>query len=274
MRSSRLPPTARDDPSIVDHHLFTSVQPILYHQRLTFSELQSLRAAFASKQPLLLRCAATPAQCQDASVSWAAFVESAAGTERYTTQGHGKRSLRDVWQNSSGLRIETGLNKVESNVVRDWLRVSEPGSFIKQLALVQEQLDALSVEFKRRRSSAVRYPSFISGLTVDGGGTTHFDTYTNLALVTVGHKVFYIAPSTEDSPINLAPVRGRLNERRGVNPYNSESFVPPLARLDTVPRECWTVAALDPGDILYLPSGYWHWVSSSSHTVMTNCWSD
>ena len=159
----------------------------------------------------------------------------------------------------------------EGNAVRTWLSSAPAGSSVHQLYLVQRQLDAFAADLSVDRSTT-RYPSFVTGQVTDGGGTTHFDEYSNFALVITGRKTFYIARSHSNSPINLATVRGKdTHERRGVNPYNALAFAP-LRQLDEVPAGLWSVADLHPGDILYLPYGDWHWVYSTPHAVMTNVW--
>ena len=69
-----------------------------------------------------------------------------------------------------------------------------------------------------------------------------------------GSKVFYI---TEHK--NIAERPGGDNEQPDVSPY------------DGIDRN-WFCAELSAGDVLYLPSGWWHYVESKAHTVMTNYW--
>ena len=64
----------------------------------------------------------------------------------------------------------------------------------------------------------------------------------------------------EDGPRN-----GKRNERLDVNPLIPGPYTePPLAQ--------WRLANLGPGDLLYLPRGWWHYVVSEPHSVMTNVW--
>ena len=117
----------------------------------------------------------------------------------------------------------------------------------------------------------MRHPAFVTGRISDGAGSTHYDDYHNFALMAVGCKVFYISKSTGGSPVDIAVVHGEEHERRGVNPYNSTAFAP-LGCLQHVSPDEWTVAVLEPGDVLYLPKGDWHWVYSDPNAVMTNVW--
>eukprot|EP00966_Prymnesium_polylepis_P123564 2856950-Prymnesium_polylepis.1 len=60
---------------------------------------------------------------------------------------------------------------------------------------------------------------------------------------------------------------GKRNERLDVNPFIPGPHTePPLAH--------WQIANLGPGDLLYLPCGWWHYVVSEPHSVMTNVWTD
>ena len=110
----------------------------------------------------------------------------------------------------------------------------------------------------------MRRPAFATGLIAVGGGPAHFDDYNNAALLLAGNKSFFIAPPNamtwEDGPRN-----GKRNERLDVNPLIPGPYTePPLAQ--------WRLANLGPGDLLYLPRGWWHYVVSEPHSVMTNVW--
>ena len=113
----------------------------------------------------------------------------------------------------------------------------------------------------------LRRPAFATGLVRSDGRDviTHFDDYNNTALVLIGIKTFLIAPpdamSWEDGPQN-----GNRNERLDVNPFirGRRYPEPTLAQ--------WQRADLSAGDVLYFPSGWWHHVVSTSHTLMTNVW--
>lgn len=260
-------------PVDIDHSMFHQVKRLEYEQILGPDELQFIREHHATQTPLVLSCKASACQQAECLASWTSFVADSSPSITYSTQEHGNLSLRKIWHSRLGVRMETSLRgEAETNAVRDWLETSTPGSFVHQLHTVQKQLETLATEFKSRRSTTVLYPSFVTGLVEEGGGTTHFDSYTNLAFVTVGCKTFYSSRSFDESPINQATLRGKDNERRGVNPYNSASLLPRVARLDAVPQELWSAAVLRAGDILYLPLGYWHWVHSTPHAVMTNVW--
>ena len=94
--------------------------------------------------------------------------------------------------------------------------------------------------------------------------TTHQDTYDNYALILRGRKIFYTAkpPAFEDE-----------GEWRGSGEANERPKARPLdpTTIKDVPKQ-WRKGDLRPGDMLYLPTGWWHAVLSDMHTVMTNVW--
>ena len=60
---------------------------------------------------------------------------------------------------------------------------------------------------------------------------------------------------------------GEPNERRDVHPLLPGAHPQPSLRQ-------WLYADLGPGDVLFLPHSWWHYVDSEPHSVMTNLWVD
>jgi hypothetical protein len=70
------------------------------------------------------------------------------------------------------------------------------------------------------------------------------------------------------TPFNVlgaCPRHGNRNERLDVHPFV-------LGRHQEPSLKQWRRPMLGCGDVLYLPSGWWHHVLSTSHSVMTNVW--
>ena len=254
----------------VDHSQFESVRTESRNSiSLSSADVRHLSSAHAANRPLVLKGMLSLAERQEIAASWRAFVASS-GPEEYSTYEHGSHTLCTVWNSPLGMRMETSLKaKTEGNAVEDWLAHSSKPT-VQSLHSAHKRLVDLGTALSTGSCTA-RHPSFITGQISDGSGSTHQDDYVNLALVAVGCKTFYVANSSGDGVIDGAPVRGKSHERRGVNPYNSTAFAP-LGSLDCVPQDVWAVAVLEPGDILYLPLNYWHWVYSVPHSVMTNVW--
>ena len=234
--------------------------------RLDTSTIRSLMEAVREMRPLVLR-RAYPVN-NEVTRSWVSYVQGSV-VDRFTTYRHGPQTLHCVWNSDAGIRLEAGVQQCEVNPVRAWLDVAPPGSGTHELRCVQRQLDSIAA---RLRPAEVRYPAFVTGKLQAGGGPTHYDEYENFAMMVCGSKTFYLA---EPDALSNLPVRGqRTNERLGANPFNRVSLAPgsSSAHLDEVAPDVWMLATINPGDILYLPLGYWHWVYSEPHTVMTNVW--
>ena len=168
--------------------------------------------------------------------------------------------LRNMW--TKPIRIETSIgtdrdlntNKADddANPVVDWMESSTGDAVALRFKQYQAHLkEVADFVFPGVRSSE---PSFVTGAIRPGGCYTHYDDYDNLAMVIQGRKVFFI---TEHE--NIEPREGDDNERRDITPY------------DRVHRG-WLRVELGAGDVLYLPSGWWHYVESVPHSVMTNYW--
>eukprot|EP00966_Prymnesium_polylepis_P297534 6874268-Prymnesium_polylepis.1 len=176
--------------------------------------------------------------------------------------GRGRQTLAAMWD--SPMRLEHDLqDAITPNPVMAWLSTASRGTVAARFWQLQQQLEELAAAHR----PILRRPAFATGLVRSVGRAiiTHFDEYNNTALVLMGIKTFLIAPpdamSWEDGPQN-----GNRNEILDVNPLlqGRRYPEPPFAQ--------WQRADLSPGDVLYLPSGWWHHVVSTSHSVMTNVW--
>ena len=201
-------------------------------------------------EPLLLKASLPYEETASVATEWAAHVESS--LSKFQTNGNGMQSLRRIW--SSNMRLETQLRDDDvSNPVLEWLATAPPSSVASRFYQLHLQL----VDLVRRDHEVLKTPSFVNGLTSSGGGVTHFDDYTNLATVLAGSKTFFVAPPVS---FNDAEPMGQANERLGIDPLDRGSPNP------------WRVAVLEPGDLLVLPEGWWHFVQSAPRSVMGNIW--
>jgi len=259
---------ARGEP-VIDHTNFGQIETIHRNSvELTASDVRLLTAAYTSREALVLKGTLTEDERRAISNSWHAFA-TAHSAPTYSTYEHRKQPLREIWESELGMRMETSLRELEGNPVEDWLSTSgEPA--VRRLYTAHKRLVELGAALSKD-ANTMRHPAFVTGRIRDGTGSTHNDDYDNFALVASGCKAFYISESTGEGPIDLTVVHGKEHERRGVNPYNATAFAP-LGCLQCVPPDVWSVAVLEPGDVLYLPKGDWHWVHSVPNTVMTNVW--
>ena len=88
---------------------------------------------------------------------------------------------------------------------------------------------------------------------------THYDSYTNLALLLIGAKRWLLLPPAalrwEDGPRSHSP-----NERLDVS-------------VESHPHLPWRVLEQWPGDVVCVPSGWWHRViSSRDGSALMNVW--
>ena len=220
----------------------------------------SLRAAMASDRPLVIRSTLADRDIMALTDEWELFIAQKPALYQMG-DGRGRETLATMWD--SPMRLEHDLQDTTTqNPVMSWLSTAPRGSVAERFWQLQQQLEELAASHR----PILRRPAFATGLVrSDGRGiVTHFDDYNNTALVLAGMKTFLIAPpnsmSREDGPRN-----GNRNERLDVNPLVlGRHREPSLAQ--------WQMAMLGCGDVLYLPSGWWHHVLSTSHSVMTNVW--
>jgi hypothetical protein len=214
-----------------------------------------------SSQPLVIRSALTSVDMVALIDEWDLFMAQDKSLYQMG-EGRGMQTLSTMW--NSPMRLEHDLRDTSTpNPVMTWLSSSPQGSVATRVWHLQQQLEGVAAAHR----PILRRPAFATGLVRSDGRDviTHFDDYNNTALVLIGIKTFLIAPpdamSWEDGPQN-----GNRNERLDVNPFirGRRYPEPTLAQ--------WQRADLSAGDILYLPSGWWHHVVSTSHTLMTNVW--
>lgn len=169
-------------------------------------------------------------------------------------------TLKAIWEGPH--RLETGFpsrtRRAELNPVADWLSSAPRGTHAHSAHQLQLRLAAFA-NTTTSLAGAVSTPSFVAGAIGEGGGPTHYDDYDNFAYMVVGVKTFYIAPY---AALHSAPLHGEVNERLSVTPF------------ECGPAEVshWRRAVLQAGDVLYLPTRWWHYVVSHPHSVMTNTW--
>ena len=242
---------------------FRNVQEITMgraHFELSRSAEASLRTAMASAIPLVIRSALTSRDMMELIDEWELFMAQDK-TLYQMGGGKGRQTLATMW--GSPMRLEHDLRDTSTpNPVMTWLSAAPRGSVVARVWQLQQQLEGVAAS----HGPILRRPAFATGLIPVGGGPAHFDEYSNTALVIAGRKTFFICPpramAWQDGQLN-----GKYNERLDVNP-----FVPGPHPEPTLGQ--WRLADLHPGDVLYLPAGWWHYVVSEPHSIMTNVWTD
>ena len=86
----------------------------------------------------------------------------------------------------------------------------------------------------------------------------HFDTYDNILWVILGRKRVWLLDRAS-LPQCADRATGRWNERLDINPVSHPSLP-------------WVYSELEPGAMLFIPCGFWHYVLSDPNTLATNQW--
>lgn len=236
---------------------------------LSHAAVRRLRRAREEGTPLVLRAGLAREQIEAMRGDWEGFVRGhdevfstnqgvlsdvavsrSRGVE-VSMHARGEQRLRNVWVNP--WRLETELSDAKGGCpVHDWVCGSALG-VCRGLAATQRRLVEVAGQVK------ITKPSFVIGaIEKEGGGPTHFDDYSSWAMVFVGEKVFYISDAgTFDPRLGMG---SKHNERTDKTPF------------DAGDAHLWVAAHLLPGDVLYLPFQWWHYVVSTRHCVMSNVW--
>jgi Cupin-like domain len=164
-------------------------------------------------------------------------------------------------------RDETSL----AEYVEQWVRAAQPDDdtqlspYVANMPLGAE--DCMRFGFDYPASFAMRKVDFIR-LWLGPGGTCsplHFDKLDSLLCLCFGHKRFWLyAPDQRRWLYHLksAPTRSAV-----VDPRSADlSRFPDLARARRVELE------LSPGDAIYLPAGWSHFVENLDATLMVAYW--
>ena len=229
---------------------------------LSRSAEASLLAAISASRPLVLRSGLAAVDAAALVDEWELHVAQDI-TPYQMAGGKGKQTLANMWD--SPLRLEHDLEDTDvGNPVVAWLENAQTGNGVSARAWgLQQQIERVVAVAGRR---ILRRPAFAAGLIEPGGGPAHFDQYNNVALVLCGRKRFFIAPHEAMRWVD-GERNGERNERHDVHPLFPGAYPQPT-------RRQWLCADLGPGDLLFLPYGWWHWVESEPHSVMTNVWVD
>ena len=229
---------------------------------LSRSAEASLLAAISASRPLVLRSGLTAVDAAALVDEWELHVAKDI-TPYQMADGKGKQTLANMW--ASPLRLEHDLEDTDvGNPVIAWLENAQTGNGVSARAWgMQQQIERVVAVAGRR---ILRRPAFAAGPIEPGGGPAHFDQYNNFALVLCGRKRFFIAPHEAMRWID-GERNGERNERHDVHPLFPGAYPQPT-------RRQWMCADLGPGDLLFLPYGWWHWVESEPRSVMTNVWVD
>ena len=98
----------------------------------------------------------------------------------------------------------------------------------------------------------------------------HHDSYDNLLTQVVGFKYVRLYEPKETKYLYVSKKGTGINAQGNVSPIDCES--PDSTKYPLVSEATYTEAVLGPGDMLFVPSGHWHYVRSLSPSFSVNFW--
>lgn len=97
------------------------------------------------------------------------------------------------------------------------------------------------------------------------GSKLHFDSADNFLVQIVGEKRLILIPPTETHKLYVEP-----GERNNISPINVDQ--PDLQKYPLFNDVKGLQVYLHPGDAVYIPAGYWHYVQALSASISVNFW--
>ena len=113
----------------------------------------------------------------------------------------------------------------------------------------------------------------LTSLWIGNGSRTiaHWDLPRNLACVIAGRRRFVVLPPDQLRNLYVGPIETTLaGQPASLVDFETPDFAAHPKFRDAIPQA--RVADLDPGDVLYLPSMWWHYVVSTGFGAQINFW--
>lgn len=233
-------------PSIDEH---TLANPKSYKAK-TFTKL---------REPLIIRDGAASWPATDWTLSGIAerlkgqTVAVARDPTKNVLDGAGKRSPREKWEISEYIRlIEHNSEKVTQSYL------SKVDLFSLDPSLAEE------IEFFENWRRCKNFQTY-SWISPKGSASPlHYDLPHNIFAQILGEKIFLITPPLSRQRMQAYPLSSQASHISRIEPD-------PDMRAN-LPWENFFYAHLFPGDILVLPSCWWHYVYSVTNSVSVNGW--
>lgn len=166
---------------------------------------------------------------------------------------HGRRVLKETWEASDYLRLlEEGSPDLDNSYL----------SKLNILELAPELAKDLRFFKDWQLCAKFKVYSWIS--PAHSASPFHYDLPNNIFVQILGRKTFLFAPPIGRKRMRVHP--------RGTEGTHISRIVPDFAMTADLPWDLFRVVTLEEGDILYLPSCWWHFVYSETVSLSVNGW--
>lgn len=165
---------------------------------------------------------------------------------------------------------KTGFQLVRMSIreyVEHLLEVTEPRFYLRAKLgkILPQLLDELTIPAYCANRLALRYNLWFSG---KGTVTAlHFDLPHNLVAQVYGSKRFLLFPHTESHHLYREPWLSATPHLARVDPE-----APDFSRYPRLLKARGYACTLVPGDLLFIPSRFWHHANSLTPSISTNFW--
>ena len=230
----------------------------------TLAELtDTVHQATAQKRATHIPAPHRPEEEQEMRGSWETHIKTAGNVKPGGYKGEAMKwwdfwtaCSERGWYATYGIH-ERGHSSQQDNVAWQWLKAAKGKTVTARRAKVAHTL-ATASQNETHDPRKTRYPYFAHGMLPPLDAETHFDDYDNTCYMLMGTKYFWIM-HPQGLKKSKAKGTGRENERLDI---------------DARAHEGWQMITAKAGDVIIIPAGWWHYVTSEPQTLMINIWHD
>lgn len=240
-------------------HPWLTKLPTINEHRLENPQSYKPKTFIKLREPLIIRGGATSWMASSWTLAGIAkrlkgqTVSVARDPTNKILDSVGKRSRREKWEISEYIElIESNSEKVERSYLSKVDLFSLDPSLAKEIEFFQDW----------RKSKKFQSYSWIS--PKGSASPLHYDLPHNIFAQIIGEKVFLISPPLSRQKMQAHPRSSEASHISRIEPdFDMQS---------NLPWNNFFCAYLYPGDVLILPSCWWHYVYSVTNSVSVNGW--